>query len=73
MIRKVVRAHLFSHNKTAANISIKDYLISIICWHTVKRFQIFLSNTDNSIYQVFLCNMNNLHIAIGFQMINNNP
>ena len=29
-------------------------------------FQIFLSNTNNSVHQVFLCNMNNLHTAVWF-------
>ena len=45
--------------------------------HRVKWYQVFLFNISNSIYQVFLSNMNNLHTAVRFQMTNdddnNNP
>ena len=40
--------------------------------HTVKWFQVFLSNTDDFSYRVFLFNKNNLHIAVCFQITNNN-
>ena len=46
----------------------------LICWHTVKWFQALLFKINNSIYQVFLSNTNNLHTAESFQITNNdNP
>ena len=44
----------------------------IICLHTVKWFQVLLSNICNSVYQVFLSNTNNLHTALWFQTTNDN-
>ena len=41
--------------------------------HIVKWFYVLLYNISNSIYQVFLCNINNLHTALWFQVSNDNP
>ena len=46
----------------------------MICLLTVKWFQVYPSNNNNSVYQVFLCNTNNLQTAILFQISNDyNP
>ena len=47
-------------------------MFELICLHIVKWFQVFLFNINNSIYQVFLSNANNLHKAVWFQIPNNN-
>ena len=36
----------------------------MICLYTVKWLQVLQLNITNSIYQVFLSNMNNLHITV---------
>ena len=46
-------------------------LLLIICLLTVKWFQVFLPDTNNSIHQIFQCNINNLHAAVWFQIANN--
>ena len=48
-------------------------LLGLICLNTFKWFQVFLYNISNSIYPGFLCNMNNSHVAVEFQINNNNP
>ena len=44
----------------------------IIGVHTVKRFLVLLFNISNSIDQVFLSNIKNLHTVVWFQITNNN-
>ena len=44
-----------------------------ICLHTVEKFQVFLSNSNNYIYQAFLSNMKYFHTVLWFQITNNNP
>ena len=39
----------------------------MICLHTVKWFQVLLFNMSNSIYQVFLHNINNLKQLFNFK------
>ena len=46
-------------------------LLELICLHTVERFQVLLFCISNSIFQVFLCNINNLNTGIWFQITNN--
>ena len=36
----------------------------MICLHTVQWFQVFLSNTDNSINEIFLGNIDNLRTSV---------
>ena len=50
-----------------------DDILELICLHTIKWFQVFLSNTNNSIYQVLQCNKNNLHRTVWYQISFNNP
>ena len=40
----------------------------MIHWFAHRWFQLLLFNISKSIYQVFLCSMNNLHITVWFQM-----
>ena len=44
----------------------------IICLRTINWFQVLPFDISNSIYQVFLCNINKLRTALWFQITNNN-
>ena len=48
------------------------FLRDFFFWHTVKWYQVFLSNTNNLHtvvgFQVFQSNTNNLHTVVGFQV-----
>ena len=44
-------------------------MISIIYFLTVQWFKVLLFNISNSTYQVFPCNINNLHTVVWFQII----
>ena len=49
-----------------------NVLLEFICFHAGKWFQVLLFNSSNSIYQVFLCNINDLPSAVWFQITYNN-
>ena len=53
--------------------------LTLITWFDINHFytqsqlfQVLLFKINNSVYQVFLSNMNNLHITVWFQVTNNN-
>ena len=49
-------------------------MLKFIYLHTVKWFQLLPFNVDNSVYEVFLSNKNNLQTAVLFRITtNNNP
>ena len=68
IFKEVVKAILNGYNHFYQTLIIR----LIICLHTVKWFQVLLSNNNNSTDQVLLCNLNNLNAAVWFQITNNN-